>query len=201
MTRTPSNLTDHELYLKAKKVITREFTTGNPPGLLSDRIYLECKRRNIAIWNKAMQDSMTISSSINTVFETYPDIDEGVITINRIDFTTIYELNTIMGISLKTIESIITLSDGYSFGKVIGDSMKDEDILAGDVVIVEEVVDIDDNAVVLVSLQGRKIIKRLRYTHDGILLESANPKHKSMLVPHGEADILGVVRFNIRAVK
>ena len=79
--------------------------------------------------------------------------------------------------------------------------MKGDHITPNDTIIVRLTNRIAEGEIALVELQGKRLIKRISYTDDGILLKSSNPHYKPMLIPYGEVLAVGVVDHCIKAVE
>lgn len=198
-----ASMTDYELYRKSKELLTREIL-GEEVAWKTDRLYKECQRRNPLIWEKALEDAQKISSSVEETYEaygTYPNDYTRIISINRIDFCTPKELKQVIGIKTDSIEDIIKIIDSdYFSSKVKGDSMIGAGICPGDIVLVEKTNRVNDNAIAVVEVRGRQIVKRINFVDEGILLKSENPKYQPMFVNFGEAEPFGVVRYCIKAI-
>lgn len=195
-------MTDHELYTASKKFLTREILGEEHLERRTDLLYNECKRRDkIRVWDKALDDAMKITSSIEDTYESYPNNHTRIVNINRIDFCNSSELGKLIGFQHKDINNIIDIIDeDYFCSKVKGDSMTGIGINSNDTIIIQRTKKIDDNAVVLVALENKHFVKRINYANDGIVLASENPKYQPMFVPYGHVETFGVVRFAIRAI-
>lgn len=196
-------LTAHELYTKSKELLTRELL-GEDVAWRTEKLFEECKRRDVVIWEKALEDAHKISASVETTYEsygTYPNSYARIVKINRLDFCTPQELKQVLGIKAKDIDSIIKLIDtNYFCSKVYGNSMSGIGINTDDTLIIEKTDKVKDNSVAIVSVAGTQLIKRLNYTDEGMILKSENPKFPPMFVPFGEATPFGVVKYCIKAI-
>jgi len=81
---------------------------------------------------------------------------------------------------------------------VSGDSLIDEKIEDGDVLVVKrvfEAAEIRSGKLVVVQLPtGRSVVKRIYFEGDRIILRSANPKYKDMIFGHDELIVEGIVK-------
>lgn len=81
---------------------------------------------------------------------------------------------------------------------VSGDSLKDEDIKDGDVLIVKrvfEAAEIKSGKLVVVLLPtGRSVVKRIYFEGDAIILRSSNPKFKDLVFGQNELTVEGIVK-------
>lgn len=197
----PKDMTEHQLYTMAKDIITREELGAEHLAFRGDRIYREIEKRNrMLIWNKACDDAISIAGSIKDVYENYPVNHTKIISINRIDFCNPKEMSQLIGIKPKDIHSVMEIIDEDFFcSKVKGDSMIDSYIHPNDTVIIEKTNTIEENSIVLVSVDGKYLIKRINYLHDGVNLVSDNPKYEPMYFPYGSVKPFGVIRFSIKA--
>lgn len=81
---------------------------------------------------------------------------------------------------------------------VSGDSLKDEGVMDGDVLIVKrvfEAAEVKSGKLVVVSLPtGRCVVKRIYFeAPDRIVLRSANPRYKDMIFGRDELTVEGLV--------
>jgi DNA polymerase V len=86
--------------------------------------------------------------------------------------------------------------------RVAGDSMKEEGILDGDLLVVDRSAQPATGSIVVVAVNGEFTVKRLRRTSDGVWLEAANPRFRSIHVTaEDELHIFGVVRHAIHSLR
>lgn len=196
-------LTAHELYTKSKKLLTRE-KLGEDLAWRTDKLYEECKRRDVAIWEKALVDAEKIAASVEEKYWGYKNNIRDharIVSINRIDFCTPDELKRILSVKSRELNSIMKLVDNDFFcSKVFGDSMIGAGIGTGDTLIIEKTDRIKDESVAIVELAGKQLIKRVTYADGGMILKSEHPKYPTMFVPFGEANPFGVVKYCIKAI-
>lgn len=87
---------------------------------------------------------------------------------------------------------------------VEGDSLIDEKIEHGDVLIVKRVFDAAEikpgKLIVAYLPTGRSVVKRIHFDGDKIILRSANPKYKDMVFGPNEIRVDGIVKNLTRAM-
>jgi DNA polymerase V len=77
---------------------------------------------------------------------------------------------------------------------VSGDCMKDAFIPHGSMVVIDRSIKPYNNAIVVATVDGEKLIKQFVHTRDGIFLLPANPKYKSIKIEEGtDFTVWGVV--------
>lgn len=85
---------------------------------------------------------------------------------------------------------------------VSGDSLKDEDIKDGDVLVVKrifEAAEIKSGKLVVVLLPtGRSVVKRIYFEGDQIILRSSNRRYKDMIFGQDELVVEGIVKHLTR---
>lgn len=95
--------------------------------------------------------------------------------------------------SIEVPEGLVRKRDSYAL-RVSGDSMIDEGILDGDVIVVEERPSPDNGDVVVASIDGQTTVKRFYREKDGsVRLQPANPQFKPIVVHDGALEIRGAV--------
>jgi len=95
--------------------------------------------------------------------------------------------------TIEVPEGLIRKRDSYAL-RVTGNSMMDEGILDGDVIVVEERPAPDNGDVVVASIDGQTTVKRFYREKDGsVRLQPANPQFKPILVRDGALEIRGAV--------
>jgi repressor LexA len=81
---------------------------------------------------------------------------------------------------------------------VSGDSLKDEGIMDGDVLIVKRVFDAREirNGRLVIALlpTGRNVVKRIYFEGEHVILRSANPRYKDMVFDKDEIRVDGIVK-------
>lgn len=99
--------------------------------------------------------------------------------------------------TLSLDEWLIRRPDATFLLDVKGESMRDAGILPGDVVLVERGVNPRNGMVVVACVDGEWTLKHYFKDTDGVRLEPANPKFKTIR-PKNRLEIGGVVRSVIR---
>ena len=83
--------------------------------------------------------------------------------------------------------------------RVRGESMKDANIIDGDVVIIEQSQLAENGEKVVVRINHRKVtLKTLRLDRDGAKLVPANRSMEPIILNYADVEVLGVVRGVIR---
>ena len=85
------------------------------------------------------------------------------------------------------------------YGRVVGDSMKDEGIEEGDVLIIDKSLDVQDNDLVVCFIDGEFTLKRIKIDTDIIWLVPSTPDYALIKVT-AENDFMvwGVVTYTIK---
>lgn len=85
--------------------------------------------------------------------------------------------------------------------RVQGDSMRDEQIEEGDLVLIAPRSTVDDGETVVALIDdGGAVLKRLYREPAGLRLQPANPDHAPMLRPFGAVEVVGVVTAVVRVI-
>jgi repressor LexA len=86
--------------------------------------------------------------------------------------------------------------------RVQGDSMRDEQIEDGDLVLLNQRTTAEDGETVVALIDdGLATLKRLYRTPDGLRLQPANPDYAPLHRPHGAVEVIGVVVAVMREVE
>ena len=105
-----------------------------------------------------------------------------------------YPLEAIQGDDrVEVPESMVRRSNSYAL-EVVGDSMIDEGILEGDIIVVEEKPEPNNGDMVVANIDGEATVKRF-YREDAntIRLQPANENYEPIYVRNRELQIRGVV--------
>jgi len=83
--------------------------------------------------------------------------------------------------------------------RVRGDSMKDANILDGDVVVIEQSQMAENGEKVVVRINQKEVtLKTLRLDQDGVKLIPANSMMSPIILNNADVEVLGIVRGVIR---
>lgn len=94
---------------------------------------------------------------------------------------------------------VVTHPDATFYARVEGDSMKDECVEDGDLLVVDKSLDPQDGNLVVSYIDGEFTLKRIRLTDDKILLVPANKKYPAIEIdPQSDFRIWGVVRYVVK---
>lgn len=103
--------------------------------------------------------------------------------------------------SLDLNRLVIKHPEATFFARVEGDSMKDDGIAEGDLVVVDKAVEPYDGCLAAAYIDGEFTLKRVRIEPDRILLVPANPKYRTIEVsPDNEFAVWGVVKWILKNV-
>ena len=101
--------------------------------------------------------------------------------------------------SLDLNKLVIRHPEATFYARVEGDSMKDDCIEDGDLLVVDKAVEPYDGCLAVSYVDGEFTLKRVRMDGGRILLVPANPKYKTIeITPDNEFAVWGVVRFVIK---
>ncbi len=106
------------------------------------------------------------------------------------------------------LEGVLDLNDlvikhpeATFFARVEGDSMKDDGIVEGDILVVDKAVEPYDGCLAVVYLDGEFTLKRVRFETAGIRLIPANPKYPVIEIhPDEPFEVWGVVNWVVKPV-
>lgn len=94
---------------------------------------------------------------------------------------------------------VIRHPEATFFARVEGDSMKDEGITEGDLLVVDKAVEPYDGCLAVAFIDGEFTLKRVRIEPGRILLVPANPKYPTIEIdPDTEFAVWGVVSYIIK---
>lgn len=140
------------------------------------------KNRNVEFFSPEINEPLFISLSESPVHAGFPSPAENIIE-NKLD------LNKLL---VKNPSSTF-------FAKVSGESMIDDGVEDGDILVIDKSVSPYDGAIAVCYLDGEFTLKRVRFMDGFILLVPSNPKFKSIRVDKdNEFLVWGVVRYIIK---
>ena len=94
---------------------------------------------------------------------------------------------------------VVTHPDATFYARVEGDSMKDECVEDGDLLVVDKSLDPQDGNLVVSYIDGEFTLKRIRLTDDKILLVPANKKYPTIEIdPQSDFRVWGIVRYVVK---
>lgn len=142
------------------------------------------KKRNMAFLKPEISVPLEIPLAESGVHAGFPspadDFLEGSLDLNRL---------------------VIRHPEATFFARVEGDSMKDEGIVEGDILVVDKSIEPYDGCLAVAVIDGEFTLKRVRMEPDKILLVPANPKYKVIeIFPDNEFSVWGVVRYVVKKV-
>ena len=103
--------------------------------------------------------------------------------------------------SLNLNSLVIRHPEATFFARVEGDSMKDDGVFEGDILVVDKSVEPYDGCLAVAYIDGEFTLKRVKIEPDKISLIPANPKYKTIEIsPDNEFSVWGVVKWIIKSV-
>ncbi|WP_298031796.1 translesion error-prone DNA polymerase V autoproteolytic subunit [uncultured Alistipes sp.] len=140
------------------------------------------KKRNMAFLKPEISVPLEIPLAESGVHAGFPspadDFLEGSLDLNRL---------------------VIRHPEATFFARVEGDSMKDEGIVEGDILVVDKSIEPYDGCLAVAFVDGEFTLKRVRMDPDKILLVPANPKYKIIeIFPDNEFAVWGVVNYIVK---
>lgn len=103
--------------------------------------------------------------------------------------------------SLDLNTLVIKHPEATFFARVEGDSMQDEGILEGDLLIVDKAVEPYDGCLAVSFIDGEFTLKRVKMESDRILLVPANPRYKTIEISSDNTfAVWGVVKWILKNV-
>lgn len=85
------------------------------------------------------------------------------------------------------------------YGRVIGDSMRDEDIEEGDILIIDKSLELLDDDLAVCFIDGEFTVKRVRLETDAAWLVPSNPDYPLIKVTkENEFIVWGIVTYTIK---
>lgn len=140
------------------------------------------KNRDIEIFSPEINEPQFISVSDSPVHAGFPSPAENIME-NKLD------LNKLL---IKNPSSTF-------FAKVSGESMIDDGVEDGDILVIDKSVPPYDGAIAVCYLDGEFTLKRVRFMDGFVLLVPSNSKFKSIKVDKdNEFLVWGVVRYIIK---
>lgn len=101
--------------------------------------------------------------------------------------------------SLDLNSLVIRHPEATFFARVEGDSMKDEGIVEGDILVVDKSIEPYDGCLAVAFVDGEFTLKRVRMEPDKILLVPANAKYKVIeIFPDNDFAVWGVVNYIVK---
>ena len=101
--------------------------------------------------------------------------------------------------SLDLNSLVVRHPEATFYARVEGDSMKDEGITEGDLLVVDKAVEPYDGCLAVAFIDGEFTLKRVRMYPDKICLVPANPRYPVIKIdPDGEFAVWGVVSYIVK---
>lgn len=97
--------------------------------------------------------------------------------------------------------ALVPHPDATFFARVEGDSMRDECIEEGDLLVVDKSVEAADGDLAVCYLDGEFTLKRIRMRAGRVRLVASNPRYEAIEVtPENDFSIWGVVTFVVKKI-
>lgn len=101
--------------------------------------------------------------------------------------------------SLDLNKLVIKHPEATFFARVEGDSMRDDGIAEGDILVVDKAAEAYDGCLAVAFVDGEFTLKRVCFEADRILLVPSNPKYETIEIKHDDNfSIWGVVGWIIK---
>lgn len=181
-------LTEHKLYLSALELIFQENI-----GLDSNRrkyeiVHNECKRRDIRIWENALEDSLIKLNIYDS-----ERFGNSINNINRLEFMNDSEVKYNIKENSLLPESLGLRKEALMICDVSGDSMNDVNILDGDKLLVDKSANPQDGSIIIAKIEGKLYVKRLRLIEGNTWLYSENKNYLPICIDDTDFSIYGTV--------
>lgn len=181
-------LTEHKLYLSALELIFQENI-----GLDSNRrkyeiVHNECKRRDIRIWENALEDSLIKLNIYDS-----ERFGNSINNINRLEFMNDSEVKYNIKENSLLPESLGLRKEALMICDVSGDSMNDVNILDGDKLLVDKSANPQDGSIIIAKIEGKLYVKRLRQIEGKTWLYSENKNYLPICIDDTDFSIYGTV--------
>lgn len=104
-----------------------------------------------------------------------------------------------MELSIDLNKELIKHPSSTFYGRVVGDSMKDEGIEDGDVLVIDKSLDLLDNDLAVCFVDGEFTVKRVKIEKDAAYLIPSNPDYPTLKVTQdNDFQIWGIVTYTIK---
>lgn len=104
-----------------------------------------------------------------------------------------------MELAIDLNKEIVKHPASTFYGRVIGDSMRDENIEEGDILVIDKSLDFFDNDLAVCFIDGEFTVKRVKLEDEGAWLIPANPDYpKIRVTADNDFLIWGIVTYTIK---
>lgn len=195
-------LSDYELYDLAKRLIMRESVSTSTSERMLKLVFAECRKRDIEIFNDAAIDA---AGELSLAEQQLLGLSLGIATHGS-DLS-LAEIAYLANIERSSISSDDMFADVFDIRRdallivnVRGDSMIGAGIDDGDTLFAEATDEIHNGKIMIVSVNGKLFVKRIRVELGSLWLYSENEKYP----PYGTENacdfkIIGLVRKIIKS--
>ena len=104
-----------------------------------------------------------------------------------------------MELSIDLNKELIKNPSSTFYGKVIGNSMQDEGIVEGDILVIDKSLELADEDLAVCFVDGEFTVKRVRLDKEAAYLVPSNPDYPTIKVTEdNEFLVWGVVTYTIK---
>jgi len=194
-----SSLSDSELFESAKKVVSDSMLGMDYDSWKNELIVEECISRNNNIYSEALDEAI---HSVNT----FKLVQKGLVVTelfsemkNAGSSTSQEGVDISVNMLLSSLN--IKAQDNIMFCHVTGESMIDENIMSGDILIIDKNSGECDGKIVIVTINSVMFVKRYKVIDNEKWLFSGNKKYQPVKITTGiDFQIIGVVLMKLQNV-
>lgn len=104
-----------------------------------------------------------------------------------------------MELSIDLNKELIKNPSSTFYGRVVGNSMQDENIVEGDILVIDKSLELADGDLAVCFVDGEFTVKRVRLEKDAAYLVPSNPDYPTIKVTEeNEFLVWGVVTYTIK---
>ena len=193
---------DHKIYSLLKSLFSAQYLGLSYSEWKLDYLADECHRRNKEfLYTSAIEDATFITDKISRGYSAlYVDEIIRPELLTQEESREIVAETTAKDIDIRSITGVE--ADRMFLCKVSGESMTEDDIHDGDILIVDRKETAVDGKVIVAELENVLFVKRLRLIGDETWLYSGNPDFAHVRIEDKEKlKIIGVVKMTMHTIK
>lgn len=165
-----------------RQTISSNIISGNLLFYLMQYIYICCMKKNIEIHLVDLSSSLPL-----------PYADEGI----RAGFPSPAQDYMEQAIDLN--KELIKHPSSTFYGRVVGDSMKDEGIEEGDILVIDKSLELIEGDLAVCYVDGEFTVKRVSIEGDTVWLVPSNPSYSRIKVTKDNDFLVwGIVTYTIK---
>ena len=104
-----------------------------------------------------------------------------------------------MELSIDLNKELIKNPSSTFYGRVVGNSMQDENIVEGDILVIDKSLELVDGDIAVCFVDGEFTVKRVKLEKDAAYLVPSNPDYPTIKVTEdNEFLVWGVVTYTIK---